>query len=51
MLNMYKNSVSLTVKENSDSIEKVRFIIDQNEENNGIMETVLIKDYSNQERK
>jgi len=51
MLSLYKNSVSLTVKENSDSIEKVRFIIDQKEENSGIMETILIKDYSNEERK
>lgn len=50
MLNLYKNSVALTIKENSDSIEKVRFIIDQKEENNGIIETEIIKEYSNEEK-
>lgn len=50
MLNLYKNSVALTVKENSDEIKKVRFVIDQTDENNGIIETELINDYSNEER-
>ena len=50
MLNLYKNSVALTVKENSDDIKKVRFVIDQNDNKDGIIETELVNDYSNEER-
>lgn len=50
MLSLYKNSVALTVKENSDDIKKVRFVIDQNDNKDGIIETELVNDYSNEER-
>lgn len=44
VLSLYKKSLALTIKENSNSIKKVRFIIEKKEENSGIIETILIND-------
>ncbi len=45
--NKYKTSLMFTIKENNANIEKIEFIINNKEGNNGIIQTVLIENYIN----
>lgn len=47
MFSMYKKSLCLTIKENIDSVKKVRFMTNQKDKKGVIIETMLVEDYKN----